>query len=111
MLDCQAAFPVFRDTDRFMDYCVHSLKNQIADLVLPDGVQDELTPHYHREVVSNLLSAIRSLRSLKRDLDPQTMAGPGAVSPCWGGVPVPAAGSGRPLPGLRRRPVWTLSSA
>lgn len=74
MLDCLAAFPVFRDTDRFVDYCVQSLKAQIAEQVLPDGVQDELTPHYHRVVVRNLLTAVRSLRTLKRELDPETMA-------------------------------------
>lgn len=74
MLDCLAAFPVLRDTDRFVDYCVDSLRRQIADQVLPDGVQDELTPHYHRVVVNNLLSAARSLRALDRTLDPGTLA-------------------------------------
>jgi len=65
---------VFRATDRFTDYCVQNLKAQIAEQVLPDGVQDELTPHYHRVVVRNLLTAIRSLRTLTRELDPETMA-------------------------------------
>jgi len=74
MLDCLAAFPLFRDTDRFTDYSAAALCRQIADQVLPDGVQDELTPHYHRVVVSNLLSAARSLRALGRDLDPVTLA-------------------------------------
>jgi uncharacterized heparinase superfamily protein len=74
MLECLATFPVFRDTDRFVDYCLANLKTQIAQQVLPDGVQDELTPHYHRVVVSNLLTAIRSLRQLRRELDPDTTA-------------------------------------
>ena len=74
MLDCLAAFPVLRDTDRFVAYCTDTLRCQIADQVLPDGVQDELTPHYHLCVVGNLLSAARSLRALGRDLGPETLA-------------------------------------
>ena len=74
MLDCLGAFPVLRDTDRFVAYCLDTLGRQIADQVLPDGVQDELTPHYHLCVVGNLLSATRSLRALGRELDPKTMA-------------------------------------
>ena len=69
-----AAFPVLRDTDRFIDYCVRTLAVQIGDQVLPDGVQDELTPHYHRCVFYNLITALRSLRQLGRDLDPRTVA-------------------------------------
>ena len=72
MLQCLGTFPVLRDSDRFADYCAGALQGQIADQVLPDGVQDELTPHYHRVVVSNLLNALRWLRVLRRDLDPQT---------------------------------------
>lgn len=72
MLDCLATFPVFRDTGRWIEYCRGALKAQIADQVLPDGVQDELTPHYHRVVVRNLLTAIRSLRRLQQELDPET---------------------------------------
>jgi len=74
MLDCLAAFPVLRDTDRFVGYCAHAMRRQIAEQVLPDGVQDELTPHYHRVVVNNLVSTIRSLRALGRELDPETLA-------------------------------------
>lgn len=72
MLQCLGTFPVLRDTDRFADYCSRALKGQVADQVLPDGVQYELTPHYHRVVINNLLSAARSLRILGRELDPQT---------------------------------------
>jgi len=72
MLQCVGTFAVFRDTDRFADYCAEGLRRQIAEQVLPDGVQDELTPHYHRVVVNNLLNALRALRALQRDLDPQT---------------------------------------
>jgi hypothetical protein len=72
MLQCLGTFPVFRDTDRLADYCATGLSRQIAQQVLPDGVQDELTPHYHRVVVNNLLNSLRFLRVLQRDLDPQT---------------------------------------
>ena len=74
MLDCAAAFPVLRDTGRFADYAGRTLASQITDQVKPDGVQDELTPHYHRVVVSSLLAALRPLRALGRDLDPDTLA-------------------------------------
>lgn len=73
MLGCLEAFPVFRDRDRFATYCMKTLTAQIADQVLPDGVQDELTPHYHRVVINNLLSAIRSLRTIGRGLAPETV--------------------------------------
>lgn len=73
MLQCLGTFPVFRDTDRFAAYCAAAMRDQIADQVLPDGVQDELTPHYHRVVISNLLNSLRALRVLHRDLDAQTL--------------------------------------
>ncbi|HJN16156.1 MAG TPA: alginate lyase family protein [Armatimonadota bacterium] len=74
MLTCLGTFPIFRDTDRFADYCTREFSKQVAAQVLPDGVQDELTPHYHRVVISNLLNALHWLRVLDRDLDPATMA-------------------------------------
>ena len=72
ILETIAALPVLRDTERLADYCARTLASQVAEQVLPDGVQDELTPHYHRVVVGNLLSAMRALRSLGRDLDAPT---------------------------------------
>jgi uncharacterized heparinase superfamily protein len=74
ILQTLAAPPVFRDTDRWIDYCVDTLARQIDAQILPDGVQDELTPHYHAVVVNNLLTACESLRVLGRELDGQTMA-------------------------------------
>ncbi len=62
--------PILRDTDRFADYAARTMTQQINDQVLPDGVQDELTPHYHRVVVHNLLTTVRALRALDRELDP-----------------------------------------
>lgn len=73
ILTTVVAFPVLRDADRLADYCARTMTGQIAEQVLPDGVQDELTPHYHRVVVGNLLSVIGSLRALGRDLDPLTV--------------------------------------
>ena len=73
MLATIVALPVLRDTDRFAGYCARTMTSQIAEQVLPDGAQDELTPHYHRVVVGNLLSVMRSLRALGRDLDPPTV--------------------------------------
>ena len=73
MLQVLAAYPLMRDRDRFVDHCVETLAVQIAEQVLPDGVQDELTPHYHACVVGNLLTACGSLRALGRQLAPDTM--------------------------------------
>ncbi len=74
MLATLENLPVFRDTARFAGYCRSALHDQIAEQVLPDGVQDELTPHYHQCVVRNLVNARRSLRTLGDDLTPETLA-------------------------------------
>lgn len=67
-------FALLRDTSRFSAYCRNTLAKQIAAQVLPDGVQNELTPHYHRVVINNLVSASQSLRALQSDLTPETLA-------------------------------------
>jgi hypothetical protein len=69
-----ATFPELRDTQLFATYCRDQLHRQIAEQVLPDGVQYELTPHYHAVVVRNLILAAHSLRSLGMDLHPDTQA-------------------------------------
>ncbi len=74
ILSTLAAFPVFYDTDRFVDYCVDAMAFQIEDQVLPDGVQDELTPHYHWVVVKTLLDSLEYVHALGRTLKPETMA-------------------------------------
>ena len=74
MLATLAALPLLRDTDRFTDYSLGNLADQVAEQVLPDGVQDELTPHYHRVVINNLLSAAGSAAALGRQLDAGTVA-------------------------------------
>ncbi len=79
ILACLAAFPLFRDRKRLIDSCIRTMSEQIADRVLPDGVRDELTPHYHRLVVDNILSAIRSLRQLGRELDSRTRSALGKM--------------------------------
>ncbi len=72
MLGCLSVLPILRDRDRWADYCAKALCEQVSDQVLPDGAQYELTPHYHRVVINNILSAASSLRALGRDLDPHT---------------------------------------
>ena len=74
MLATLEALPVFRDTERFTAYCRNALATHIAEQVRPDGVQDELTPHYHQVVVNNLVNARRSLQTLGTDLKPETVA-------------------------------------
>lgn len=73
ILQTLAALPVFRDTNRWIDYCIETLAKQIEAQILPDGVQDELTPHYHAVVVNNLLTACESLQALGRELDDKTL--------------------------------------
>ncbi len=70
MLSTLVNLPILRDTDRFADYAARTMVRQIDDQVLPDGVQDELTPHYHRVVVRNLLTTVRALRALDREPHP-----------------------------------------
>lgn len=73
MLQALEHLPVLRETARFAVYCRDTLARQVNEQVLPDGVQDELTPHYHLVVVRNLISACRSLRALGLDLAPRTL--------------------------------------
>jgi len=73
MLATLAAFPVLRDTARFARHCIDTLAAQIDDQVLPDGVQDELTPHYHWTVINNLVNASVSARTLGLSLEPRTL--------------------------------------
>lgn len=73
ILNALARLPVLADHDRFVDHCIGTFASQIDDQILPDGVQDELTPHYHSVVINNLLSAMDSLQSLDRSLEPRTL--------------------------------------
>lgn len=73
MLAALAAFPVFKAAGRLADYALWTLGAQIADQVLPDGVQDELTPHYHYVVANRLIGAQRFARALGRSLDEGTL--------------------------------------
>lgn len=68
-----AALPVFRDQDRFTQYFIETLDVQVAAQVLPDGVQDELTPHYHAVVVNNILTCAESCAALGLSLEPRTL--------------------------------------
>ncbi len=68
-----AALPVFRDLDRLANYCIETLGQQVAQQILPDGVQDELTPHYHAVVVNNILTCAESCVQLGRTLQQRTL--------------------------------------
>lgn len=73
MIQCLAIFPVLRDHNRFVTHAIDTMTDQISRQLLPDGVQDELTPHYHRCVVNNILSMLRSLKKLKREPDAELL--------------------------------------
>jgi hypothetical protein len=68
-----AALPVFRDQDRFTSYFIETLANQVEEQILPDGVQDELTPHYHAVVVNNILTCAESCAELGLALEDRTL--------------------------------------
>jgi hypothetical protein len=82
LLPVVSAFPL-RDTQVFADYAVRLLHEQIADQVLPDGVQDELTSHYHAVVIANLLDCIPALNRLGKSLTPQTLETFGKMLRYW----------------------------
>jgi hypothetical protein len=68
-----AALPVFRDMNRFTDYFIKTLATQVEEQILPDGVQDELTPHYHAVVVNNILTCAESVSELGLSLEQRTL--------------------------------------
>jgi hypothetical protein len=49
------------------------LANQVEAQILPDGVQDELTPHYHAVVVNNILTCAESCTELGLSLEARTL--------------------------------------
>ena len=68
-----AALPVFRDMDRFAISFIETLAQQVEEQILPDGVQDELTPHYHAVVVNNILTCAESCSRLGLSLETRTL--------------------------------------
>lgn len=48
-----AYFPEFRESDNWLDYSIAAMTTSMKDQVYPDGVQTELTSHYHN--VSRLI--------------------------------------------------------
>ncbi len=90
MLPVIAAFP-FRDSNLLADYAVQLLHDQIADQVLPDGVQDELTSHYHSVVLANLFECIPGLTALGKSLTPQTLHTFGKMLRYWQAAVTPGA--------------------
>jgi hypothetical protein len=68
-----ASLPVFRDMDRFTSYFIETLGQQVQEQILPDGVQDELTPHYHAVVVNNILTCAESCMLLDLTLQDRTL--------------------------------------
>ena len=57
-LQALAFFPVFRDGARLAATALERLTATMSRQVLPDGVQHELTPHYHYCVLKDLLNVL-----------------------------------------------------
>jgi uncharacterized heparinase superfamily protein len=58
MLVTLSAFPEFHNAEAMTTKAWERLEAAVADQVLPDGVQDELSPHYHLVVINCLLSPL-----------------------------------------------------
>ncbi|MFA6111983.1 MAG: alginate lyase family protein [Candidatus Latescibacterota bacterium] len=69
-----ASLPLLAEEERFARHALRTLDQQVAEQVLPDGVQDELTPHYHACVVDNVVSAAESAGRLGLRLEATTLA-------------------------------------
>ncbi|SEJ69216.1 Heparinase II/III-like protein [Cyclobacterium xiamenense] len=48
-----AYFPEFKDSDAWLDYAIGAMTESMRDQVYPDGVQTELTSHYHNVSLHN----------------------------------------------------------
>ncbi|MHB9130327.1 MAG: heparinase II/III domain-containing protein [Armatimonadota bacterium] len=57
-------FPAFRDTERLAETALARIEATLAIQVLPDGVQHELTPHYHFCVTKDLPNVFEALEYL-----------------------------------------------
>jgi len=50
------AWPEFEKSDEWLEYTIASMTESMKEQVYPDGVQTELTSHYHRVALSNFES-------------------------------------------------------
>jgi len=57
LLTCGLVFPEFRESQAWVDRAWKDLSDAMADQVLPDGAQVELTPHYHAVTYRSFLTA------------------------------------------------------
>ena len=57
LLTAGLIFPEFADAQTWVDTAWQSLSDAMADQVLPDGAQVELTPHYHAVTYRSFLTA------------------------------------------------------
>lgn len=57
MLTCGLIFPEFKEAQSWVDRAWRDLSDAMADQVLPDGAQVELTPHYHAVTYRSFLTA------------------------------------------------------
>jgi hypothetical protein len=48
-----AYFPEYKTSVQWMDYSIHTMTASMKEQVYPDGVQTELTSHYHNVALSN----------------------------------------------------------
>lgn len=70
-----ACWPEFKDADPWFDYAFGRILPQITEQVYPDGVQKELTSHYHWVALHNFEDFARLARRAGRSLPPAFDAG------------------------------------
>ncbi|MEZ4989279.1 MAG: alginate lyase family protein [Saprospiraceae bacterium] len=62
------AWPEFRDASSWLEYSKTAMTESLKEQVYPDGVQTELTAHYHRVALSNFDLFLKTLQQAGESL-------------------------------------------
>jgi hypothetical protein len=71
MANAAVCWPEFKEASSWLDYAVKRMTAEITKQVYPDGVQMELTSHYHRVSLRNFQNVADAAGRAKRDLPPE----------------------------------------
>lgn len=84
-----AAFPAFADAERWFEYAIATLEDEIAAQVYPDGAHKELSGHYHRNVLAYLRDVIAMAQAAGRPVPPGFVAQATRMTDYLAGVMTP----------------------
>ena len=65
------AFPEFKESDAILDYSAKVMTESLFEQVYPDGVQKELTVHYHGVAYRCFYSFAETYKQINRPLSPE----------------------------------------